>query len=216
MNFRVGQEVVIRRNRGEDSGHQKSEYYHGGNLKSVPLGAKATVKSVLDNDKLLLRFENRRYGSSGEWYVHPNELQITEEQAKREKEQEQKVSSLLEDVLMAEPIASDNGSVSQNGFNPRFNAREEFAVWVRQEFPELKTYADKDKKYDILLKREKEIMNGAKLVYKHAMGTVSGGCVRGLFRDSYKTLNENTTGLAYRLENFVKLIERVSSNLGGA
>ena len=205
MNFKIGQKVSIKRNLGQRNGRAKETYYHGGNLRGVPLGAKAVVDELIDQKKLHLKFENERYGNNSGWYVHPEELTRTEDQIKAEEEQREKFDSLLEDVLSDEPSISEKEepSTERKEFKPKFNAREEFAIWVRQEFPNI----------DDISERKEEVLKGARMAYDHAMRTIDGGCIQISFKDRYNSLNYNNEDLAYNLNNFVKLIEKVSSNL---
>ncbi len=120
---------------------------------------------------------------------------------------------------------TDDSIKKSEPFKPEFNPREEYAVWVRQEFPELKDYAKKEKEYDSLEKRKIEVMNGAKMAYEHGTKTLRG-CALIDFRTVYCTFNgQKPDGLYYsdfatysgvfaaRLEKFVSFIEFLSLNL---
>jgi len=72
-------------------------------------------------------------------------------------------------------------------FKPQFNVREEYVVWVREQFPDLKYYAKKKKVYAALTERKKEIMEGAKLAYEHALQKTDG-CARNGFMVTYALL----------------------------
>src|SRR3990167_8604834 len=74
-----------------------------------------------------------------------------------------KLKNLLEGDEPEEKVETE-----ENGFNPKFNVREEFAVWIRQQFPKLKKHAKKGLVYPELDARAEE-------VYQAALGAVNHG-----------------------------------------
>jgi len=119
----------------------------------------------------------------------------------------------LNELLCGEE-APETDDRTRNSFNPAFNVREEFAIWARQEFPELQRCVERRQKYPALLEREAEVIEGARKAYQHAMKTLrTGSCIHYSFKAEYKEFEDRTKGLAYRLESFVSLIERTSDNL---
>ena len=258
MNYGKGQEVVIRRNLGEKNGREKSDYYHGGDLRDVPLGSKAVIEEVFNETDIYVRLQN-----GNTWNVHPDELATTKGVEEAEKKKQEAIDSKLEGILNSQEISiessvddtgkyirhniDDNVKENHTGiigrirnyfnkpklselhegnpFHPEFNAREEYAVWVRQEFPELKEYAENEKKYGSLEKRKEEVMRGAEMAYNHGTETIQS-CALSDFTNIYSALKEQkTNNIAYtdfatnssafstRLEKFVSFIEFLSLNL---
>ena len=243
MKFKVGQEVLVRENNGPLNWQRPTEYYHGGDLRMVPLGAKAVIGRIYGQDKMYVRFENRNHGRNGGWYLHPTEIGVNPEQ-----EQQAKVASFLEDILFDNtPVAeellvteTENGYKNNQPpkgligrikhffgyglvqerkllgkpFEPSFNAREEFAVWIRQEFPELWEYAVRNQEYTKLTERKDEVLEGARMAYEHAMET-SNSCVRSSFECRFSQFEKcNTKNFPRDLNSMITWIEEVSANLG--
>ena len=201
MNFKQGQKVVIGRNLGQRNGNDKSEYYYSGTVKEVPLGSRARIEYTQSN-KIYLRLDN------GEgWYVHPDELQ-SKESGETDTINSKDLSNLLSETVPESD--SLEKKTAQKEFAPKFNVREEYAIWIREQFPELKTHWARGTDYSALKKRKDEVMDGAKLAYEHALKTTTG-CTRSDFRDSYIEISEGN--LSRNLGNFVELIERVARNL---
>ncbi len=107
-------------------------------------------------------------------------------------------------------VASNAG----NPFKPEFNPREEYAVWLKKEFPELDTYARRGEKYIALIERKEEVLGGAKKAYRHAMDTTTD-CVKRNFADKYNALVESskTNYFTRSTNDFLKYIIYVSYNL---
>ena len=261
VEFKVGQEVVVRRNLGVNSGQGGGRYYYGGDLKEVPLGTKAIIDMV-KKDNIHLRFENTKYGSNGWWYAHPQELYSTEDQTRDEREQQAKVDSLLEsvvldetstdeillaetqtrnarkvsfvgglvnrikdlfgyypsqlqklDTLLDKTLAAETGIPRRSKFDPKFNVREEFAVWVREQFPDLSNYAQKGRVYQDLEDRRQEVYDAAKLACDHGLETTEA-CVKSEFAYLRATLKDTRHhDISYPIYQLVKFIEHVSANL---
>ena len=217
MKYKVGQEVVIRRNLGQMHGYKPGEYYYGGNLEEVPLGTKATIEEIFSKEQIYVRLGNEKYGNTG-WYVHPSEIDhLTKEQAQAEKERQKQGNSQLEEILLNSVQDTKDKTrtrTKKKSFNPAFNVREEFAVWVRQEFPRLKQYAKSRKGYSALTRRKAEVMEGARMAYEHAKKTTDS-CVTDAFQEKYNNL-ECSDGMDFprHLCQMVKYIEHVSANLG--
>lgn len=212
--FEVGQEVIIGRNLGFRTNRSSIEYYHGGSIKNVPLGTKATIDRIVDKDQIHLKFKNNRYGIDDGWYVHPGELGTNAEQEMAEREEERRIGSFLESSLIGdEPKTTEEKQNGKGEFNPKFNVREEFAIWVREQFPELNEYAGRKEKYDALIERKDEVLDGARQAYKHAMETTRA-CTKNVFDTWFKKLESNSGNFGSNLEEFVEYIEVVASNLG--
>src|SRR3989344_5460960 len=96
---------------------------------------------------ICVTFENKRYGTM---YVHPSEVDLAEEQRTVTEHEQRKINSQLEEMLsddITTAETSDTDAVPEKAFKPKFNAREEFAVWIRQEFPKLQGYTEKKQEY---------------------------------------------------------------------
>ena len=208
MKFKVGQEVVIKRNLGERSGHRKNEYYHGGDLSDVPLGTKAIVDSINDKKGLDLTLKGRN-NNGRSWYVHSDELATNKEYKATQK----KLDSLLDSVLLENLVVEKKSRKKIKPFEPKFNVREEFAVWMIEQFPNLKEYEKLGKKYKAIEKRRDEVYKAAKLACKHGIETTNS-CVSDMFFDSLNRLK--TTNNLYFNESLcylISTIECVSANL---
>ena len=73
----------------------------------------------------------------------------------------------LDELLSGEePQESEDHNRSK--FNPKFNVREEFTLWVREQFPELKEHTDQNLAYEEVETRREEI-------YQAALGAVNHG-----------------------------------------
>jgi len=131
----------------------------------------------------------------------------------------------------------------EHAFNPSFNVREEFAVWVRKEFPKIDEYQlnhedmyeeelygryiyppeqrrrmrnRKGKVYEELDARMKEVHEAAKLACAHGTKTTQE-CVAAQFQklgNLVKTNYRNPEKYAGTISSLVNWIETVSGNLG--
>jgi hypothetical protein len=282
MTYKVGQPVIIRRNLGTEKGRNKDQYYYGGTLRNVPLGAKAVIREVnLENDIIRLKFENTRYGDEGRWSVHPDELTTNEEQEEAEKQRQERFASLLEDKLsdkfedglrnwmeyegvkpridfcetsintainnsgwfnrvlqyfgfcrpgkvetllsQREPDKKQENRTNektyetsnrQNPFKYTFNVREEFAVWLRQEFPYLEPHKPDSSSYVSLLKRREEVCEAAKAACEHGVNTTDA-CVRSKFEGYLENLDSSISDASFtnEISSLVNWIEHVSMDL---
>lgn len=105
-------------------------------------------------------------------------------------------------------------------FKPKFNVREEFALWIREQFPRLQDYAKKKEEYKLLESRREE-------VYQAALGAVNHGvnstevCAMARLRRGWNEFEKgfgakgNPKKRAKSLESFVKALEELSISLGG-
>ncbi len=169
MKFKVRQEVMIKRNLGQKRGYSKSKYYYGGDLSDVPLGTKAIVNEIMSSEnELCLKLKNR--GGYGCLHVHPDELSSNKEcevaQKKLYEEQQKKINSLLDEYLLENPAVEKKSRKKIKLFEPKFNAKDEFPVWIRQEFPKLKEYSKTCKRYSVLNKRIKEVEKAAEKAWE--------------------------------------------------
>lgn len=226
----IGQEVTIKRALGPDNGRGKNSYYYGWTLVELPLGTKATVVERPRKDIILLEFRGSKIRRGIVYvnpriYLHPNELFTAEEKETIDKYQNERFSSMLDNVLLSNQLPDNNNELpaGQRAFEPKFNAREEFALWVRQEFPELDRHVAGKTKYDTLLARKEEVIGAARKAYEHAMQTTRT-CVSHAFDVRFRELKESDFlflgpetprgyNLGTKLLSFVDLIEGVSSSL---
>ncbi|MDP3881332.1 MAG: hypothetical protein Q8Q31_00445 [Nanoarchaeota archaeon] len=212
MAFRLGEEVIIRK-----ASAGQGNYYHGGTVKQVPLGSrgrivemdapesirlfleanpKAEVNPRKRNfwDKVIeyLGIKEKFLEKSSYWLVHPAEISPRSDPSPKP----QISTSNLQLLLSNNTIEAVNDA-DKSAFQPGFNVREEFAVWVRKQFPQLEDYVKRKEKYKELEERRDEVMSGARKAYDHAMQT-AGGCARTGFQVSFARLigDKNTlTGL---------------------
>ena len=125
----------------------------------------------------------------------------------------------LNELLNAEE-PEDKIEVKRKKFEPKFNVREEFALWVREQFPDLRKQSKKKREYIDLESRRGEI-------YEAALGAVNQGvlsteaCAKSQLRYGWEKLEEgfkedaDPKGRAKSLEAFVSSLETLSTSLGG-
>ena len=193
MKYKVGQEVVIKRNLGAKNGREKKDYYHGGDVRWVPLGTKGVVERIDSDERVKIQIldSNRNPLHNYFLYVNPDEIGLTE----RQEQDQRELGARLESVLLSEePSVETQEGVGLRRFEPKFNVREEFAVWVREQFPELIEYAQSGERYVALEERRKEVMKGAKMAYEHAIRTTEN-CARASFVVSFGRLSGDTAVL---------------------
>jgi len=130
-----------------------------------------------------------------------------------QEQQEQKINSLLENVLSEEVPEEKRNTREKRKFKPKFNVREEFVVWMRQEFPELNDYEYRNEPYKELIQRKEEVLDGARQACEHGVRT-TGGCTRGYFKDQKKTLSQwSESTFTSNIRGLISNIEIISSNL---
>lgn len=105
-------------------------------------------------------------------------------------------------------------------FHPRVNVREEFVLWVMQQFPDLKKYSTNRTIYPELETRKKH-------VYEAALGAVNHGvlsteaCAKARLKQGWQefeaafTENAKPEDRAKGLSAFVRSLEDLSISLGG-
>jgi hypothetical protein len=124
----------------------------------------------------------------------------------------------LDELLTSEE--PEEKPADESAFKPQINVREEFALWVRKQFPELQLYSKKRRVYQELETRKDE-------VYEAALGAVNHGvlsteaCATARLRNGWQKFEEGfgSTGTpkkrAKSLDAFVKSLEALSISLGG-
>jgi len=172
------------------------------------------------------------------FYFHPNEIGMAEEQERIEKEQQERLDSCLESALLKnEPVVDEgdspkvqprrgllrrilkkifgkNREQEGNLFEPKFNAREEFAIWVRQEFPELWN-GRLLLRYGAVNKRKKEVYEAAKKACEHGVKTTNN-CVNSRFYHTLHQLSQSfykSSKFGNDVKRLVEWIENVAPNL---
>ncbi len=199
MKFKIGQHVIIKKNLGEKSGEGRDRYYYGGSLREVSLGSRGVVVEP----------HNSHYkikANGVEVCLVEEEFAIDEE---HEKEQRKEYESLLEGVLAdEEPV--EKKSRGERKFEPKFNAREEFAVWMMQEFPEI--FNDSGN-YENVTKRREEVYKAAKLACEHGVRTTEL-CVLDMFYSYLDCLSDyDDSNFGKKVSCLIRLIESLAPNL---
>ena len=126
-----------------------------------------------------------------------------------------KINNLL---LGEEPV----GIVDQSKkpFKPKFNVREEFALWVREQFPDLPKYAKKKGIYHELEERRQEVYEAALGAVNHGV-TSTTACATSRLHSGWTKFETGFDGdgtpkkRAKSLEGFVRAVEDLSISLGG-
>lgn len=222
MTFEVGETVTLSKSLGG-----KGYYYYDPDIVNVPLGTKATIELIWPGKRVCLRLPN-----GDRLHAHPDELKAREERVLGE-EQKKELDSLLESTSTEEmPEEASKGAFyriksffgfkpidpeeEKRKFKPKFNVREEFAVWIDTEFPELKRQNfSMLGNYEVLGKRKDEVYRAAKLACKHGIKTAES-CVKGEFKRSLRRLNQrfqNDYEFRRELIWLINYIEYVSPNL---
>ncbi|MDP3881333.1 MAG: hypothetical protein Q8Q31_00450 [Nanoarchaeota archaeon] len=229
--FDIGQEVAIRR-----ALNGKGNYYHGGTVKQVPLGSKGTIIELGGQSiKLLLarkpnieaipekktlwntirsyfglkEIRAERPDNENYWTVHPDEIASKNPSIPRPKVEEANLENLLKGNVVE--TVNESGSTA---FQPGFNVREEFVVWVREQFPDLEKYAGGRKSYSELDERREEVRLAAIKACQHGVKTTNS-CVKGYFEDHLSYFRGSDGGRFYNnLCALTQLIEQVAVNIG--
>ncbi len=129
------------------------------------------------------------------------------------------INDKLDDLLLGESPIEEMHSTSKE-FKPVFNVREEFALWIREQFPDLKTYAKKRRVYQDLESRKEEIYQAALGAVNHGVLSTEACATAGLrygwnkFEEGFGTTG-NPNNRARSLEAFVSSLEKLSISLGG-
>ncbi|MDP3881334.1 MAG: hypothetical protein Q8Q31_00455 [Nanoarchaeota archaeon] len=125
---------------------------------------------------------------------------------------------ILDKMLLApEP---EVGHSSEKGFNPIFNVREEFPLWVQEQFKHLTKHAKRKMAYEELEKRRDEVYQAALGVVKHGLMSTDA-CATARLREGWEDFERgfgeqsNPAGRAGSLEKFVEAIKDLSVSLGG-
>jgi len=125
----------------------------------------------------------------------------------------------LDDLLLGEQ-PSEKSSGDNKEFKPRFNVREEFALWIRDQFPELNIYSKRKAIYQDLETRREEVYQAALGAVNHGV-TSTEACATARLRTGWDKFEEgfgpngNPRKRAKSLDAFVKSVEDLSISLGG-
>ena len=212
MTFEVGQRVVITKNLGTKPGNEansaRDKYFYGVNIRDIPLGSKGVIVKLCNNHyKIKVGSENLCL-ADGEYVTY---TQYTEEEQRR-------FNSLLEGALLEEAPTVTRTKSEERSFNPKFNAKDEFVVWIRQEFPKIEKYARSGTQYEPLVERIDEVKNAAKIVrervqamnpavYRQPDGSMDNCKTRHLkyYFDKFEKSGPNEQLVA--LENLVRALQ---------
>ena len=126
--------------------------------------------------------------------------------------QESYALSVIEKELLQEPVEREK----QGCFEPKFNPKDEFPVWVRQEFPDLRNYAQKRKSYLLLIKRFGEVNEAVKLARKGVEITAGIGrpCHRKFLEPYFSRFSKCSWGLKmFNGKNYAIALENLTSAL---
>jgi len=121
--------------------------------------------------------------------------------------------------LLVEEAPKEKRKRKSNRFKPTFNVREEFCLWVREGFPDLKRHAKNKTRYATLSKRKDEVLIASRKVYRHVVRNTYG-CSSGTVRRGWDLMSEHfekgvQKHYSYGLNTFVERIESISMSLGG-
>jgi len=125
------------------------------------------------------------------------------------------LASLLGGDEPQEVLREDDGS-----FDPKFNVREEFPLWIRDQFPELMMHANKKRVYEALESRKEEVFEAALGALTHGVNSTDA-CARSRLYGGWSAMQKGFRKGAHRknrsrnLAKFVEAIEDLSISLGG-
>ena len=221
MSFDIGEKVKVVAAKGD-----RGFYSYGHRISNVPLGSKGRVIAHDSCDPVF----SQRVHIKNNYYLFSNE------ELDYYKDSSEVEEGNLEELLACESLQQDaevsfykrtkskikeffrgkRKSFDSKSFDPKFNAREEFAVWIREQFPELQTYAEEGRDYEELNARKEEVYQAAKLACKHGIRT-AGSCVGSAFKYHLKLLNGiDSSPFAIRIRRLVVHIEYFSANMNNS
>jgi len=233
MSFKVGQEVIVKK------ALNGAVYYLGGSLKDVPLGSKGKVQDMLADGTMGIRLDNPRLGIQGYWKVHLDELTLIPREEKADSVLETQLLAEVpkepKDNQEREDNKDDGNTIYRTrntfieefrklffvgkskvpkipAFTPRFNPREEFAVWIRDQFPELEQYASKGTYYLKLVDHQYEVSRAAIEACEHGAATTRS-CIKSRFNEYLKCFKRGKGNFTNNVNGLTELIENVSANL---
>jgi len=229
--LRKGEVVIIARNLGERNGFGEKGFYYGGTISKVPLDSRATIERY---DRGGNYYTITALG--GRWIVHPDEIELIDPEKEMRKLEERKEFRareierlLLQDEsvdriddkwmgLLKEEAPMDKISESKGKFDPKFNAKDEFIVWVREQFPDLGSHAKSGTEYPELKARVDEVKKAVEVTWKYITSN-HRYCHRAYFKKSLEKLNssfkfEISEQYTIHLENLVRRLEVQSGKKG--
>jgi len=124
------------------------------------------------------------------------------------------------DELLSGEEPQEREDHNRSKFNPKFNVREEFTLWVREQFPELKEHTDQNLAYEEVETRREEIYQAALGAVNHGVASTEA-CAKSLLRLGWQefekgfALNGNPAERTKSFEKFTTALEKLSISLGG-
>lgn len=116
-------------------------------------------------------------------------------------------------LTRAEKYFGVEKKVSRRDFNPKYNAREEFVLWVREQFPDIGRYSEKNQKYPELEERIEEVYQAALAACRHGTNTAKS-CIGENFRNYSYYLQSHRRDSEFKgyIITLLKYIEGLSPN----
>jgi len=203
MNLDIGDRVRVVAAKGG-----KGLYSYGTSVSEVPLGSKGNLFAARNYKYYPVTIDGKDYYFSEEEIVPCSSLSdLGEKDLGYLLSEEPSVES--EEVLpegFVDKLKRFFGWEARrfySKFVPRFNSREEFAVWINENFPE-----DED-----ILAHKNEVYSAARLACRHGIQTAEK-CVRSEFEYQSRQLEQvRRYNFPIFIRNLVSLIERVSVNM---
>jgi len=126
---------------------------------------------------------------------------------------------ILSELLSGEE-PEDKTETGRKDFRPQFNVREEFVLWIREEFPDLENYTNGRRVYHELEERKEEVYQAALGAVNHGMES-TGACAKAKLYQGWSafetgfgrggTSRKRPRGLG----KFVEALEALSISLKG-
>lgn len=189
----------------EARGIKEGQYRYGYSVSTIPIGTTGIILGTFRDDIRVRVDHSHSYMFSRKELTFNKELQTNDLSDEG-----------LDSLLNAEEPVKDASS-TQEIFEPKFNIREEFAIWIREQFPKLREYAIKKEICPQVNERKEEILDGVEKAYEHISTSYTRSCARSSFEALYKNLRGNkNSDITLNLENFVGFIESTSPNMHAA
>jgi hypothetical protein len=206
MSFSLGDEVIVHRARGDLPGswcYRSGGFFYGDRCNDLVLGTKARIVQIRSFECIFISYREHSGEIQTRW-VHSEEIR------RAPKNEQGHECAHIDDLLCDESVEQRVSLHSDTAqFEPTFNAREEFALWVRQHYPQ--------KNHTLIMEHQREILDAATKACVHA-DQETKSCVRDQFLYLYRDMKDctySTGGFCSALYEFVNYIELVSHNLRG-
>jgi len=124
----------------------------------------------------------------------------------------------LANLLSQDEPTSPKSSTSEK-FKPNFNVREDFVLWINNQFPELNNHSESDTSYPELLERKEEVYKAAGRAFNHIEKSTQHCTLESserYWKRIKKSYRENEDQIfIISVDSLVRSITNFSLSLGG-